>query len=123
MNILQELSWRGRLRRSGFWVRLAVGIPVGLFLAIAADDLLGRPWDLAIVVPFFAFLLSVWTRRLHDRGHSAWWLAWAAVPVFGPLLLIAECGLRKSAGSAERYGVASERRSQYLTVRNAEQSS
>jgi uncharacterized membrane protein YhaH (DUF805 family) len=120
MSILRELFWRGRLRRSGFWLRLSIAIPLGLFLSIAADDLLGRPWDLLIVVPFFAYLLSVWARRLHDRGHSAWWLAWAAVPVFGPLLLIAECGLRRSEASAERFGPLPGRRAEYLTVENAE---
>jgi uncharacterized membrane protein YhaH (DUF805 family) len=117
MRVLRELSWTGRLSRGGFWLRHALVVPSGLFLAIAADDLLGRPWDLALVVLLVACLLSFWVRRLHDRGRSAGWLLLALVPVLGPALLFIECGLRGSASGAGHFGPAPGERGDYLTVK------
>ena len=71
MTLSTELSTRGRLRRAGFWLRHIVLLPAGLFLAIAAEELLGRPWDLLPVLALVAALISTWGRRLHDRGRSA----------------------------------------------------
>ncbi|WP_448626960.1 DUF805 domain-containing protein [Geodermatophilus sp. URMC 64] len=28
--------------------------------------------------------MSATVTRLHDRGHSAWWLCWGLVPVLAP---------------------------------------
>jgi uncharacterized membrane protein YhaH (DUF805 family) len=122
MPLAHEFSWSGRLSRGGFWLRHAFVVPVALFLAIAADDLLGRPWDLAFVVPLVAFLLSVWARRLHDRGRGAAWLLLALVPIAGPLLLFIECGLRRSAPAGARFGPGTAARPDYLTVKSREAS-
>ncbi len=120
MRLAQELFWTGRVSRGGFWLRHALLVPAGLFLAIAAEDLIGRPWDLVFVGLLVACLLSVWARRLHDRGHSAAWLLAVIVPVLGPALLLLECGLRRSAPSAARFGPLPGARADYLTVKPGE---
>lgn len=120
MKLAQELSWSGRVSRGGFWLRHALLVPAGLFLAIATDDLIGRPWDLAFVGLLVASLLSVWARRIHDRGRSAVWLLAAIVPVLGPALLLIECGLRGSSAAAARFGPPPGARADYLIVKPGE---
>ena len=87
------LPW-GRLTRFGFWTRHLLVLPLAIGTCIAAATLAGAPWDLAPVALTLFFLVSVWGRRLHDRGRSAWWLCLVAVPIVGALFLLIECGLR-----------------------------
>jgi uncharacterized membrane protein YhaH (DUF805 family) len=96
MQARQELLPIGRLNRFGFWWRHLLVLPLALAACIGVDQAIGRPWDLAPAVLTLLFLVSVWGRRLHDRGRSAWWLLAAALPVLGALLLMIECGLRGS---------------------------
>ncbi len=100
----RELSISGRLSRAGFWLRHAGALPTGLFVAVAADDLIGRPWDLVAVALLLLSLVSVWGRRLHDRNLSAAWLLAGLVPVLGAGWLLIECGLRGTHPKAGRYG-------------------
>lgn len=93
MGIAAEFATRGRLTRSGFWLRQLTVVPVAYGVVIAVSDTaLAVPAALLATV----LLVSIWGRRLHDRGRPAWWLLLAAVPVLGPLLLCIECGLRRS---------------------------
>jgi uncharacterized membrane protein YhaH (DUF805 family) len=92
-----ELLPIGRLSRGGFWLRHLLALPLALALCIAARHALGAPWDLLPVLLTVLFLASTWGRRLHDRGHSAWWLLAAALPVLGAVGLLIECALRGSA--------------------------
>jgi uncharacterized membrane protein YhaH (DUF805 family) len=94
MHPAHELLPIGRLSRRGFWLRHALLLPLALLLCVAVRGAFGAPWDLLPAALTGLFLVSVWGRRLHDRGRSAWWLAIAAVPVFGALLLLVECALR-----------------------------
>ena len=93
-NVLNEFRPCGRLTRAGFWLRHVSLVPIGLWLVIAAAETLGGPYDLPLVIAFVLLLVSIWGRRLHDRGRSAWWLLATLVPVLGPLFLMIECGLR-----------------------------
>jgi uncharacterized membrane protein YhaH (DUF805 family) len=96
MNLVHELIPSGRIDRAGFWWRHCITVPLALWAANALgganDALLGT----ALALLTTALLVSVWGRRLHDRGHSAWWLLAASIPVIGPLGLLVECGLRRS---------------------------
>jgi len=114
--VLGEFRLQGRLTRSGFWVRHLILVPVGLWLVIAAADTLGSPYDLPFVLAFVLLLASVWGRRLHDRGRSAWWLLATLVPVLGPLFLIVDCGLRGTSPAAAKFGPEPGLRGDYVRV-------
>lgn len=118
MSWIQEFSLRGRLSRTGFWLRMGVVVPLALWLCTAVQQRLGPPFDLVPVLALVAHLVSVWGRRLHDRGRSAGWLLLAAVPVAGAIALLIECGFRGPAVNAERYGAPAGIRSDYLRVTN-----
>lgn len=113
---IEEWVLLGRLGRRGFWLRHLLVVPVALFVCVAATDLLGSPLDLLPALGTTLSLISVWGRRLHDRGRSAWWLLVVALPVLGALWLLFECGLRGPGPGAERYGPAPGVRRDYLTV-------
>jgi len=117
MNLLGEFSTRGRLGRGGFWLRQATTVPLGLWLVIAAGSAPGAPVDVAFAALLLVHMVSLWGRRLHDRGRSAWWLLATLVPVVGALLLFAECAFRGTAAGAIAYGPAPGRRIDYQTVR------
>ena len=58
------------------------------------------------------------TKRLHDRGRSAWWLIVLLIPVLGPLWLAIELALRRGTPGENQYGADPlERHYDYLTVR------
>lgn len=97
-------SPRGRITRTRF-----VG---GLFLVGAAffvffvflETMIGRGSTLVLYPPFLWSAGVLATKRLHDRGSSAWSLLLLAVPVLGPLWLgVSLCLLRGSAGE-NQYG-------------------
>jgi uncharacterized membrane protein YhaH (DUF805 family) len=123
MHMSRELRPSGRIGRGGFWLRHATSVPLMLWLAIAAGRVPGPPYDLPAVALLVLMLVSIWGRRLHDRGRSAWWLLAAAVPLLGGLLLIVECGFRGSAAGASRFGPAPGERPDYLAVQPAPQES
>lgn len=104
MNWLAELKTTGRLTRGGFWLRHLVPLPLLLWATIAAGRSPGPPFDLPLVAVTTLFLVSVWGRRLHDRGRSAWWLLAVAVPVVGAVWLMITCGLRGTRAEADRFG-------------------
>ena len=116
MRAWNELTTTGRLGRTGFWLRHVVGLPIALFLCIAADSLLGPSAGLVAAALTTLLLVSTWGRRLHDRGRSAWWLLLAAVPVAGALLLIVDCAFLGPRDSAQRHGALSGVRVDYRTV-------
>lgn len=113
---LQEFTLRGRLGRASFWLRVGTFLPLGLWLCIGVRQHLGPPFDLIPVLALVVHMVSVWGRRLHDRGRSAAWLLLAAVPVAGAIVLLVECGFRGTAAGAERYGSPADLRADYLRV-------
>lgn len=116
MSAWNELTTTGRLGRAGFWLRHAVGLPICLFLCIAADAQLGPGAGLLAAALTTLFLVSTWGRRLHDGGRSAWWLLLAVVPVAGALALVVLCGFLGTRASGQRYGAPAGGRLDYRTV-------
>lgn len=100
MHPWNEFLTTGRLGRAGFWLRHAVVLPVALFLCICADQVVGRTAGFVAALLTTWFLVSVWGRRLHDRGRSAWWLLAVCVPLLGALALFVDCALLGSRGAA-----------------------
>jgi uncharacterized membrane protein YhaH (DUF805 family) len=85
--ILDWTRWRGRLRRRAFWLRLAVASVAFVVLFVFLERTAGRPATLPLYPPFFAVLLSLAVRRLHDQARAGGWLLMLLVPVLGPLLV------------------------------------
>ena len=117
--LLSELGTRGRLSRTGFWLRHLTVVPLALWAVIAAGQSPGAPYDLPLVLIFVALLVSIWGRRLHDRGHSAWWLLGVFVPVIGAVGLVIECGLRGTANGEKRDSPGPVMHADYLSVEGA----
>ena len=42
--------------------------------------------------------------RLHDRGHSAWWLLWYLLPPLGVVVLLVQNGFLRGDGGPNKYG-------------------
>ena len=114
---------RGRISRQTWWLRYQLPI-VGLaILAALADasfgypvfsgapdqgvvEYMGGPVSTAIGLLTLVPCISSTVARLHDRGHSAWWLLWLLVPLGGPLVLLTQNGFLRGDGGPNRYGPA-----------------
>lgn len=116
---------RGRITRRTWWVLYTLPIAGLAILALIADASLGYPVftmtpedglyyvaggpvSTLISVATFVPSISSTVTRLHDRGHSAWWLLWSLLPVVGLLVLLAQCGFLVGQGAANRYGFAAD---------------
>lgn len=115
MYLLAEFRPFGRMTRLGFWLRHLIALPVALALVIAAQEL-SSTLELTASALLTLFLISTWSRRLHDRGHSAWRLLAVLVPVVGAVYLSIECALRRGDPQANIYGSPVGLRSDYTTV-------
>ena len=69
-------TFSGRSSRSAYWWFYLFGI-LALLVAFAIDEALGTGRLLYALVALLLFLpnLAVTVRRLHDSGHSGWWVA------------------------------------------------
>lgn len=102
-------SFEGRLSRGHFWVHqcaaLAMFLPYGAVLAMEQGPTAEAEAFLAL-----ASLAGIWVglsatvRRTHDRDKKAWYVLVGAVPVAGPLWLLAECGFMPGNKGPNRYG-------------------
>jgi uncharacterized membrane protein YhaH (DUF805 family) len=82
-------TFSGRSSRAAYWWfslfnALAVVTALLVDAGLHTDGLFYVLTLLAIVVPN----LAVTVRRLHDTGHSAWWLLVVLVPLAGPIVLL-----------------------------------
>lgn len=86
-HLLAWTRWKGRLRRRGFlWMAIAAAVAFAV-LFVFLRNAFGDASTLLLYPPYFAVLLSLCVRRLHDQARGAAWLFVALVPVLGPLLL------------------------------------
>lgn len=127
MNFGQWYLCRGRIPRRVWWLHYGLVIVGFSFLAAVADASMGYPafavpaepsgvYDfvggpVTLVVSLFTFVPSVSSTvaRLHDRGHSAWWLLWFLLPVVGWILLLVQNGFLRGDAGPNRYGPATDR--------------
>jgi uncharacterized membrane protein YhaH (DUF805 family) len=78
-------DFRGRMRRREYWMFITVTTATGLAtMALGQTRLVGAIWSLFIFIPW----LSATVRRLHDAGHTGWWLGLWIVPAVGPLTIL-----------------------------------
>ncbi|MGG7568328.1 DUF805 domain-containing protein [Rhodovulum sp. DZ06] len=85
------LRVRGRAGRSEFWWWTLLGLAWLGLAAFAETQPLGAPRGMIFAAAFILYAptwLCVASRRLHDAGHTAWWLAAGMIPVVGWLMLL-----------------------------------
>lgn len=115
MTLLDEFRISGRVTLQGLWLRHLLVQPAALALVVAAQSL-NNFVELAASAALTLFLVSTWSRRLHDRGYSAWRLLAVLIPVAGALYLGIECAFRKGNTQSNSFGSPVGERAQYTTV-------
>ena len=102
---------RGRIDRRVFWLRYFVPILAANIVAEIIDSLIGNDSSgsgvgvvagvvaLVTLVPSFSSTVT----RLHDRGHSAWWILFGLIPLVGFIVLLVQYCQPGDAGP-NRYG-------------------
>ena len=83
------VTFSGRSSRSAYWWWYLFGILV-LVVSLAIDYALGAGGILYVLVALAMLLpnLAVLVRRLHDAGHSGWWLLIGLLPLIGAIVLL-----------------------------------
>jgi len=83
------VTFSGRSSRSAYWWWYLFGILV-LVVSLAIDYALGAGGLLYVLVALAMLLpnLAVLVRRLHDAGHSGWWLLIGLLPLIGAIVLL-----------------------------------
>ncbi len=116
MSAYQSLfSFKGRLRRSDFWLYSTLVFAVmvtaaGLAGALLNIDVADRsdPRALGLQIAVIAFFmwpnLAVCAKRLHDRDQSGWWILLSFLPVIGNAWMIINLGVMRGTAGANRYG-------------------
>lgn len=85
------IRFSGRARRSEYWYWFLFTLITMLGCAAldGATGLLGQSGFLALAyLVLLVPSLAASVRRLHDTGHSAWWLLLALVPLAALVLLV-----------------------------------
>ncbi|RFU21702.1 DUF805 domain-containing protein [Geodermatophilus marinus] len=118
---------RGRIGRRTYWLHYVLPIAAASLVAAVLDFQLGLAWYttsytsdgssfdfsatssggpilLATNLLLLAPSWSATVTRLHDRGHSAWWLLWGLVPIVGPLVLLITVGFLEGEQGINVYG-------------------
>jgi uncharacterized membrane protein YhaH (DUF805 family) len=114
---------RGRITRRTFWLHYTLPLTALSLLASLADGAygfadvatvggpppaleIGTGGPFAVLVTLLTAVptISSTVTRLHDRSHSAWWLAWTLVPFVGALVLLVVTGFLRGDGGPNRYG-------------------
>lgn len=123
MNFGQWYLRRGRINRHTYWLHYF--LPLFLLGVIVEAIVFAVSWSslqaasqssgtasvpaALFWLPAVLFLvtivpgISAQVTRLHDRGHSAWWLLFDLLPFAGPIVLLVQMCLPGDSGS-NRYG-------------------
>lgn len=106
---MPRLLWRfgsftGRIPRSEFWWASIALWAVFAILFVFLESALGRTSTLVLYPFFFWSAAAIAVKRLHDRGHRAWRLLLALIPVLGPVWLVVGLGLRAGTRGDNQYG-------------------
>jgi uncharacterized membrane protein YhaH (DUF805 family) len=110
---------RGRIDRRTFWLYYLLPILAASVVAEVLDvafgftgygstadssSAFGGPIALLVSLATLVPSISSTVTRLHDRGHSAWWLLWALLPGIGWLVLIVQTWFLPGTTGPKRYG-------------------
>jgi uncharacterized membrane protein YhaH (DUF805 family) len=82
-------TFSGRSSRSAYWWFYLFAVIV-VIAALVVDAALGTGGVIYLLVLVGLFLpnLAVTVRRLHDAGHSGWWVLISIVPLIGAIVLL-----------------------------------
>jgi len=96
LEVLKKYAvFNGRARRKEYWYFVLFNVLVSIVLTMI-DHLIGTfstdsglgllsgIYTLAVLLPSMA----VSVRRLHDTGHSGWWLFLGVIPLVGGIILL-----------------------------------
>jgi uncharacterized membrane protein YhaH (DUF805 family) len=92
------------------WVaaRLDWGLGLPLMGLVREDGaLLSGPWgplELLALMMTLVPAAACSVTRLHDTGHSAWFLLWHLLPILGSLLILVACLFWRGDSQPNRYG-------------------
>ena len=83
------VTFRGRSSRAAYWW-FYLFLIICTLAALALDAALDTSPALYALVALALLLpnLAVTVRRLHDSGHSAWWLLIGLIPLIGGIVLL-----------------------------------
>ena len=124
MSLLEWYVSRGRINRATWWLHYTLPLLLLSLLGTAADFAFGystlsdvMATDASFLTTYdtgpFATVVALLTivpsisstvTRLHDRGHSAWWLLITFVPLVGVLALLVITGFLRGDAGPNRYG-------------------
>jgi uncharacterized membrane protein YhaH (DUF805 family) len=84
----QYVTFIGRSSRSAYWwwylfSLIAFAVAFAIDLSVGTRIVSGLV-TLALLLPNLAILV----RRLHDTGHSGWWILISLVPLIGAIVLL-----------------------------------
>jgi len=83
------VTFSGRASRAAYWwfalfVFIVVLVAYLLDIALGTKGIIYALSALALLLPN----LAVTVRRLHDAGHSGWWLLIGLIPLIGGIVLL-----------------------------------
>ncbi len=98
------VKFDGRASRPAFWWWFLFGVLVGIGASII-DAIIGSFGVVSGLVALALLLpnLSVAIRRLHDTGHTGWWVLIGLIPIIGFIVLLIFY-LRQSDPGENQYG-------------------
>ena len=98
------VKFDGRASRPAFWWWFLFGILVGIGASII-DAIIGSFGVVSGLAALALLLpnLSVAIRRLHDTGHTGWWVLISLIPIIGFIVLLIFY-LRQSDPGENQYG-------------------
>ena len=87
------VDFAGRATRQEFWMFVLWNFIIGLVIGILSSmqGTIGSIFTVVYYIYALALLLpglAIGARRLHDAGHSAWWLLIYLVPFLGGIVLL-----------------------------------
>ena len=123
-------SFKGRIRRSDYWIGMVVifvgmvalaSVLAGLWKVDLADpyDLRASAIQAGVVLLFMWPNLAVSVKRLHDRDQSGWWILLSFLPVIGNVWTLINLGILRGTTGDNRYGAEPARPQLTLIERDA----
>lgn len=86
--------FKGRASRAEYWYFVTIHILISFVLGIIDGQLnlvvaggfgiISGVYLIGVLTP----ALGVTIRRLHDTGHSGWWILLSLIPLIGPIVVI-----------------------------------